>query len=260
MIVGQFDNFLIGTFIGYTTLGYYDRAFRIAHWSNLLLITVATRVAFVTFAKVSTDLPRLTHAVRLSLWLSLTVGLPVTLTVFFGAEDIVYILYGPKWLESVFFLRFLVVYALAAPFVQLAIWLSTALGQVRTTILFTTIQAAIMMGVATILTLQFGVLGTMLGVGITEFLGFCFCCYYIFRQIPLTFGEVFGAPLIGAGFASIVLLILSNLTFWQSMGPMGRLALVGVTSCAIFFLMLLALRPQETVERIQYLRRTWRNP
>jgi hypothetical protein len=134
------------------------------------------------------------------------------------------------------------------------------LGQVRTTILFTTIQAAIMMGVATLLTLQFGVLGTMLGVGVTEFLGFCFCCYYIFRQIPLTFGEVFGAPLIGTGFASIVLLILSNLTFWQSMWPMGRLALVGATSCAIFFLMLLALRPQETVERIQYLRRTWRNP
>jgi PST family polysaccharide transporter len=259
-MVGQFDNFLIGTFIGYSTLGLYDRAFRIAHWSNLLLITVVTRIAFVTFARVSNDLPRLTHAVRLSLWLLLTLGLPITLTIFFGAEDIVYILYGSKWLECVYFLRFLVIYALAAPFVQLTIWLSTALGQGRTTIMFTTIQAVIMVGIATPLTLQFGVLGTMAGVGITEFLGFCFCCYYIFRQISLTFTEIFVAPLMGAGFASMVLLILSNLAFWQSMWPLGRLTLVGTISCVIFFLTLLVLRPQETITRLKYLQQTWRNP
>jgi lipopolysaccharide exporter len=106
-IVTQFDNFLIGTFVGYATLGFYDRAYRIANWTNLLLTMVVSRMGFLTFAKVQNDLPRLTHAVRLSLWVLSVLGVPITLVLFFGAPDIVWILYGPKWSASAFFLRFL---------------------------------------------------------------------------------------------------------------------------------------------------------
>ena len=76
-IVTQFDNFLIGTFVGYATLGYYDRAYRIAHWPNLLLTMIITRIGFLTFARVQNDPPRLTHAMRLSLWVLTTFGIPL---------------------------------------------------------------------------------------------------------------------------------------------------------------------------------------
>jgi O-antigen/teichoic acid export membrane protein len=108
-IVTQFDNFLIGTFVGYATLGFYDRAYRIASWPNLLLTMIVSRIGFLTFAKVQNDPPRLTHAVRLSLWVLTTLGIPLALFLFFGASDIVQILYGGKWSQSAFFLRFLTI-------------------------------------------------------------------------------------------------------------------------------------------------------
>jgi PST family polysaccharide transporter len=99
-IVNQFDNFLIGTFVSPVTLGYYDRAYRLSQWPNVLLTQVLSRIGFLTFAKVQDDLPRLTHAMRLSLWVVTTVGLPIALILALGAAEIVEVLYGPSWATS----------------------------------------------------------------------------------------------------------------------------------------------------------------
>jgi O-antigen/teichoic acid export membrane protein len=259
VIVSQFDNFLVGTIIGYSTLGFYDRAFRIAHWSNLLLITTVSRIAFVTFARVQNDLPRLTHAVRLSLWLVLTLGLPITLAIFFAASDLVTVLYTARWLNSVFFLRFLAIYALASPFIELSIWLSTALGHTRTTVLITTAQAITIVVAATPLTIRFGVVGTLIGVGITQLVGLGLSNAYIFRHVTLKPGEVFVAPLVAASIAAAVLFVLSQHASWASLHPLARLIITSGTSAAVFLTGLFLLRPSETIERAQYLWQTWRS-
>jgi O-antigen/teichoic acid export membrane protein len=36
-IVNQYDNFLIGTLVSTTTLGYYDRAYRLSQWPNVMI-------------------------------------------------------------------------------------------------------------------------------------------------------------------------------------------------------------------------------
>jgi O-antigen/teichoic acid export membrane protein len=259
VIVSQFDNFLVGTFVGYSTLGFYDRAFRIAHWANLLLITTVSRIAFVTFAKVQNDLPRLTHAVRLSWWLLLALGLPITLAVFFGASDLVTVLYTTKWLASVPFLRILVIYALAAPFVELSVWLSTALGHTRTTVLITMMQAVSIVVFATPLTIGFGVMGTLIGVGATQIVGLALSSAYVFRQVPLKFGEVFATPLLAAAFAAAILFGLTRLTFWATLHPLERLIITSAMGAGIFWLTLFISRPAEVKDRMQYLWRTWHN-
>lgn len=143
-IVTQFDNFLIGTLVGYTTLGYYDRAYRIAHWPNLLLTVVITRIGFLTFARVQDDAPRLAHTMRLSLWVLTTLGIPMALFLFFGAPDVVLVLYGPTWSESAYYLRFLTIYSLVSPFINTGFWLAVALGHRRIVAGFTGTQAALL--------------------------------------------------------------------------------------------------------------------
>lgn len=99
-VMNQFDNFLIGTFVGATTLGFYDRAYRTSQWPNILLTAALIRVGYLTFAKVQNDIPRLTHAVRLCIWVITTLGTPMALAIFFSAPDLVTVLYTEKWLPS----------------------------------------------------------------------------------------------------------------------------------------------------------------
>jgi len=256
-IVTQLDNFLIGTFVGYATLGFYDRAYRIAHWPNILLTMVVTRIGFLTFAKVQNDLPRLTHAMRLSLWILTTLGMPITLVLFFGAPDIVRILYGPAWNESGFFLRFLTIYSFVWPFVSLGFWLSIALGHTRTTMLLTASQAVALIVIATPLTWQWGAMGTILGVGITMALGFTLSCYYMFRQVPLSIGATFGPPLLAMSVAASIVFALCQLPNWEHLPPLTHLFAIGLLGPGTFVVCLFALRRSEMMAYARYLRQAW---
>jgi O-antigen/teichoic acid export membrane protein len=186
------------------------------------------------------------------------VGLPIVLTVFFGAPDIVYLFYGPKWAPSTAFLRFLVICAMAAPFVELSIWLSTAKGHTRTTLFITGAEAITIVIVATPLTWRFGAMGTVAGVGLTSAVGLVLSCRYVFRQVPLKLGEVFAAPLLATAVATGVLIILWNIPGFVSQLPLLRLALTGSVGSGVFFVVSFIMRPQETLERLRYIGQTWR--
>ncbi len=250
-VVTQFDNFLIGTFVSYSVLGYYDRAYRIATWPHLLLTMVVGRVAFVTFARVKEDRPRLTHAVRLSLWLLLALGIPIVLILFFGGRNIVLILYGPAWLPSVPFLQFLALYAFVWPIVNLSFWLSVALGHSRVVITLTAIQAAVLVIVGTPLTVWLGVTGTLIGVAATMVTALLLSGRYIFSQLPLSPREVFMAPCL-AGALTAGVLIGATERLGLDRFPLLHLVAIGTLCLGIFFALLYLLRPAETVDRIRY--------
>lgn len=257
-IVNQFDNFLIGTFVSPVTLGYYDRAYRLSQWPNVLLTQVLSRIGFLTFAKVQDDLPRLTHAMRLSLWVVTTVGLPIALILALGAAEIVEVLYGPSWATSSTFLPFLAVYTLFTPFISLAGTLAYAVGNIRMTVWITVVQVVTMLGVATPLTLAFGAAGTIGGLGVTIAVGFTISALYIFRRLPLSVGATFGAPILAAGIATLVTVLIVNQTGWRELATLLRLAIIGLTSSGLYLVCLVALRPAEMAERIRYLTRTFR--
>jgi O-antigen/teichoic acid export membrane protein len=251
-IVTQFDNFLIGTFVGATTLGYYDRAYRIASWSNILLTTIISYIGFLTFSKVRDDPARLTHAVRLALWILLTLGIPIALVLFFGAPDVVQIFYTSKYAESAYYLRFLTIYSLIWPLVSLGFWLAVARGDHRQAIFITGGQAATIILLGTPLTLWLGVNGTLLAVATTMVVAFSLSCAYIFRQVPLSPRKVFGAHVMALLAAILVLVLVFQVPSWSEIQPLGRVILISMLGSGVFLLTLFLLRPGETRERISY--------
>jgi lipopolysaccharide exporter len=257
-IVTQFDNFLIGTFVGATTLGYYDRAYRIASWPNILLTMIVSRVGFLTFSKVRDDQARLTFAVRLSFWVLLTLGIPIALVLFFGADDIVKILYTNKYSESAYYLRFLTLYSLVWPFVSLGFWLAVSLGHQRRTMGMTAVQAASLMVLGLPLTIQFGVNGTLVAVAFTMVLAFSISCHYIFQHVSLSVWDVFGAHVLALLIAIVVLVGIQQVLLWNSLHPIVRVTLIGLLGGGTFMLALFGLRPAETRERITYVMQRFR--
>jgi PST family polysaccharide transporter len=257
-VVNQYDNFLIGTFVSPTILGYYDRAYRLSQWPNVLLTQVLARVGFITFARVQDDLPRLTHAMRLSIWVITTLGVPIALVLTLGASEVVEILYGPAWALSSSFLRFLAIYTLFSPFISLASSLAYASGNIRMTVWITAAQVVTILCVATLLTLAFGAIGTVMGVGVTIAVGFTLSAVYIFRRLPLSVRATFGVPALAAILATLVTLLVMSQPGWHELATFVRLIIIGVTSAGLYWVCLIVFQREEMLVRIRYVIRTFR--
>lgn len=259
-VVYQFDNFLVGTFVSTATLGFYDRAYRIAQWPTLLVATVLTRPAFYAYSHLQNDLPRLTKTATMSLWLITTLALPVALAIFVTADDLVTLLFGEKWLPSALFVRFLVVYSILRPLLEDANQLFIAVGHPRRTTTVTIGQAAALVLAATPLTLSFGAQGTAVGVGVAFVAGLILTYYFVRRTIPqLSLSQAFLVPAIATAAALGAYLVFSG-AFDIALLPLAeRVVLKVAFAVSAFYCVMLALRPRLTFERAAYVWRLLRN-
>jgi O-antigen/teichoic acid export membrane protein len=114
------DNILLGRFWGAQALGFYGRAYQLAtlpvqQWTGTL-----SGVALSGLSAIQHDADRLSRSFLRAYSLLLSVTLPIALTCPLFAEEIIYILLGPKWMEVVPIFRLLaptsLVFAIANPF------------------------------------------------------------------------------------------------------------------------------------------------
>lgn len=258
MFLTQFDNFLVGTFVSVAVLGFYDRAYRIAQWPSTLVTSVVNRAAFYTYARVQDDPARLQKTVTMTLWLITTLALPFALAIFAAAPDLVSLLYGPRWLPAVPFVRFLVVYSLLRPLLDLVGSLFVAVGRPKRATAVSGVQALALAATATPLTLAWGALGTCVGVGLAFAAGLLAAYRYLRRTVALALREALAAPAVG-----MVLALAAYVLAWQSglLDPLplaARLAAKSGLVVAAFFAGMLALQGRSTVERLRYLGRLMR--
>lgn len=258
-LVYQFDNFLVGTFAGIETLGYYDRAYRIAQWSSILVGSVLTRTAFYAYSRLQNDAVRLTKTAMMSLWIVTTLAVPIALAVFVSADDLVVFLFGVKWLPSALLLRFLVAYSVLRPLLDDAGSLFVALGHPRRTTLVVVFQALALGAAATPLTFRLGAVGTAIGVGIAFLVGLIVTYYFVRQTLPmLSLRDAFLVPALAAAFT--LLLALAAAHALDSLGGTPILVLGSKISLTLFLYwgITFLLRPRLTMERSRYVWRLFR--
>lgn len=256
----QFDNFLVGTFVGMAILGYYDRAYRIAQWSSILVGSVLQRTTFYAYSRLQNDSVRLTKTAMMSLWIVTTIALPIALAIFITSDDLVRFLFGEKWLPSALFLRFLVVYSLLRPLLDDATSLFIAVGHPRRTTTVTILQAAALILAATPLTFQFGAVGTAIGVGVAFIVGLTVTYYFVRRTLPaLSLRDAFVIPSLAALVTLATGLALSPMIRTLPLSLFFSLALQSSLVIATYLIITIILRPTITRERAGYVWRLMRN-
>ncbi|MBC8084948.1 MAG: lipopolysaccharide biosynthesis protein, partial [Hymenobacter sp.] len=104
---GNLDTLLIGRLLGSTLLGIYNRAYMLLYLPMYFLTNSLARVAFPTFSKIQTDLPRVRALYLTSSTLVATLVLPLCAGVAVAAPEMVRVLLGPRWAASVPVLRVL---------------------------------------------------------------------------------------------------------------------------------------------------------
>ena len=232
LVVAQFDNFLIGTFVNTETLGYYDRAYRVAGWVNLILTMVVGRVGYVTMVRVADDPARLAHTVRL--------------------------LYGNTYVQSSGYLKILALTNFMWTLITIAFWLSAACKQRQVSLLMSSAHVAVLVIFASPLTIIYGVNGTLAGVIIAMTLALAWSTIYIERTTHLGWRDTYGAHLIATGITAFITFNITQLNIFTTLPTFLRLFMIGVVCVCVFGLCLLMLRRAEINDRINYLRLRWK--
>lgn len=258
-IIYQLDNFLVGTFVNLEQLGYYDRAYRIAQWSSILVSSVLARTAFYAYSRLQNDIVRLTKTASMSLWIVTMLALPLALAIFVSADQIVLFLFGEKWLASALLLKFLVAYSVLRPLLDDAQSLFIAVGHPRRFTIATVIQAIVLVLVATPLTIQYSAIGTAIGVGIAFVVGLGVTYYFVRRTLPaLDLREAFGVPILAALITLVVSVAFSFYLKTFTL-PLVVVLIIQVLVTTLLYLgITIALRPAYTRERAQYIVRLLR--
>jgi len=258
LFLTQFDNFLVGTFVGLGALGFYDRAYRTAQWPAALLNVVVNRGAFYTYARLRDDPARLRRTATMLLWLILMGTVPLAIAVAVGAPELIAVLYGDRWLPAAPLLQLLVVYAVCRPLWENAASLFTALGRPGLNTVLTAAQALILAAVGLPLTLLWQATGTALAVGLAFGLGLALTYRQVWRQTGVNLGaELWPAALAGAAVGAGYWL-LSGAPFLGGLGVEARLGLKFGYAFGGFWLLMVGLRPRLVLGRLGYVVRLLR--
>jgi len=95
------DNLLIGKFFGSSSLGYYDKSYRLMMMPVQNLTNVITPVLMPVLSKYQHDKARIFREYMKVVKLLSTIGFPLSVFLYFSASDIIQILYGSQWLDSI---------------------------------------------------------------------------------------------------------------------------------------------------------------
>jgi len=125
------DKVLIGRYWGSSVLGIYGRAYQLVNIPTDSLNSAVGEVAFSALSRIQDDPGRLKSYFLKGYSLVLAMTLPLTIACVVFANDVVFVLLGPKWMDAVIIFRLLaptiVIFALINPMG----WLLYSLGLVR---------------------------------------------------------------------------------------------------------------------------------
>lgn len=258
VVLLQFDNFLVGTFVNVTVAGFYVQAYKVAQWPTGLVTHVIARASLPTYAKLQDDPVRLGKAFEMSLWLILTIASPIALAIFVSAPDFLRLLWGDKFLPSAPLLRFLIAYSILRPLLDDTGALFTAIGQPKRVSKVLVIQAIGLVVTATPLTLILGATGTALGVGIAFLIGIAITYRFVSQIISIKLTRLFAYTTI-SGIGSIVLYFGFTQLVDLNLLPLFVSVLIkGSLAAGMFFVIMLLLERRALFDRIGYILRLLR--
>lgn len=107
------DTIFIGRFFSASQLGMYDRAYKLAYLPSQTLITSITNVMFPVFSRLQTQMEKFKETqIKLFLFIGL-LSTCIAIGMVPATKDIVLVLFGPQWLDSIPILNILL---FAVPF------------------------------------------------------------------------------------------------------------------------------------------------
>jgi len=210
------DNILIGKFLGSAPLGYYDKSYRLMMMPVANLTHVISPVLMPVLSKYQDDKNFVFNSYLKVVKFLATIGFPLSVFLYFSAGDIIHILYGPQWTQSI------PVFKLLALTVGIQIVMSSS-GSIfqtvnRTDLLFVsgflsaiTMVGGICFGIFIGKSLEVVGYGLIFAFSFNFFQSFYFLIHKALNKSVITFLKVFVFPLFISMVMSIFLWIFTRM-------------------------------------------------
>ena len=211
------DSLLIGRYFSASALAYYDSAYQVSLYPNQILTSLVTSVIHPILSDYEDEKERIKRVyLRISNLLA-TIGLPLSVFLFFSAQDVLFFLFGTQWGNSVPVFQIL----------ALSVWIQMILSS--TGGIFQSGNRTDLLLLSGILSTVFNVIGIVIGVMLGEieyvalFLVLAFSLNFIqanillmkvmFKSTLFEFLSVLKKPFIMAVMQAIVFYFLPDLNF-----------------------------------------------
>jgi O-antigen/teichoic acid export membrane protein len=247
-IASNLEKVLLGRFWGADTVGLYGRAFQLINIPTDNLNGAAGEVAFAVLSRLQNEPARLKSYFLKGYSLVIALTLPITMTCALFADDVIFVLLGPKWQDAVPLFRLLaptiLVFALANPLS----WLLFSIGRVERLLKMGLVIAPIMIA-SYVAGLPYGPKGV----------AFAYSAVMTLWLVPLTIWALHGTvisprdilsavsrPLLSSIAASAVAYTVRSF-YGHLLPPLPRLVLESSVVFVTFFGMLLFAQGQKSL-------------
>ena len=182
----NFDDWIVGRFLGTTALGFYSKAYDLTHqMTNRIARNVVGVVFFPVYAKIRGDMVRLSAAYLKSLSLILIIMAPLAFGNIVLAEDLVRILFGAKWLPMVPVMQIYAAIILTRPISQNSAPLFMSLGKPNYNV-HAGLVVLVLVVPLSLYWLSYGIVGVATAVAVAHFFGMAFNIYQANLLLPGT--------------------------------------------------------------------------
>ena len=168
-IFSNIHTIIIGKAYSAATLGFFNRARGIQDVSLNTATAPLLSVLFPSFSRIHHDKKRLSQAYLRVLATVAYIAIPIAFCVSLLAEPLIVTVYTSKWLQSVPYLEWMVLFGAAVPLLTVTSSIVRASGRAATVLWLSACQHSITLS-AIALTYQHGVIPLIIGVGISHVL------------------------------------------------------------------------------------------
>lgn len=101
------DNILIGKMLGFISLGYYEKSYKLMTLSFANISNILTSVIHPVFSDIQNDPQKIANSYLKIIRLLSIIGFPLSVYLFFNAKELILFLFGDQWLPSIPILQLL---------------------------------------------------------------------------------------------------------------------------------------------------------
>jgi O-antigen/teichoic acid export membrane protein len=247
-ISSNLEKILVARFWGAEALGIYGKAFQLISIPSENLNGATGGVLFAGLSRLQGDTDRFKRYFLKSYSLILSLTLPSTLACALFADDIIYVILGPKWEDAVLIFRLLAPTILVVALINPMYWLMISLGMAGRSLRIALALAPLLIA-ATIVGLPYGPSGVAFAYSTTMLLWVVPCLTSSVHGTMISLQDLLralGRPLISAVTAAAVAYMAQSF-YWTYMAsaPFTRLLLGCVILVVTYLWMILWVMGQK---------------
>jgi PST family polysaccharide transporter len=247
-IAYNLDKVLLGRFWGAGVVGIYGRAYQLISLPTELVNGAIGSIAISALSRLQNDRERLWSyfCKGYSLVLAVTIPIPIICALF--ADEIVLIMFGPKWTEAIPVFRLLAPAVLALAIINPTGWLLVALGKIERSLKIALVIAPLVIA-GCVIGLPYGATGVAIGFSVSMVLWVVPHLLWCFSGTGFSFREVIlviRKPLV-AGIVSALCALAARTLAGPTLSTFLSLALGCATFAIVYVCVLMFVMKQSVL-------------